>query len=153
MQLHLTSQPVTWLEGTKTALVSVILVAVWAGIPFNTVILNSGLEQIPKEYYEAAALDGASRRQEFRYITLPILKPVIGIVLLLSLIYSLQTFDVIQVLTAGGPVNSTSNLALLQYTLSFSNLNFGQGAAVGNLLVVLSLVFGVGYLRIVREKS
>ncbi|WP_436837990.1 carbohydrate ABC transporter permease [Micromonospora rifamycinica] len=147
--------PVNWLTAPRWSLLSVIIANVWIGIPFNLVVLHSGLQTIPAEVYEASALDGATGWQRFRSITFPLLRPVSAITLLLGLIYTLKVFDLIWIMTRGGPTDSSTTLATWSYRLGFGNLlpRFGPGAAVGNLLIVLALVAGLGYLRIQRRQQ
>lgn len=140
------SPPFGWLTTPGWALGSLIVANIWLGIPFNMVILYSGLQSIDKEFYEAAAIDGAGRWQRLRYITLPLLEPVIGIVLMLGFIYTLKVFDIIYVLTQGGPGNDTQTFATWSYTLSFSQQAFGQGAAQANMILIISLVVALLYL-------
>ncbi|GAB3848286.1 carbohydrate ABC transporter permease [Dactylosporangium cerinum] len=147
LNLHLVSEPVPWLASTDLSLTAVTLVNVWVGIPFNMVILYGGLQAIPAELYEAAQLDGAGAWHRFRRVTLPLLRPVTTVVLTLGLIYTLKVFDVIMVLTQGGPADSSQTLTTYSYDLSFQQLAFGHGAAVGNVLVLVAIVFAVAYLR------
>jgi multiple sugar transport system permease protein len=140
-----------WLTSTSLALIAVILVNIWIGIPFNAAILYGGLKDIPEEMYEAAALDGATGWKAFRYITWPLLRPVVNVVLVLGVVYTLKVIDIILGLTRGGPANATQTMATQSYHLSFTEFNFGQGAAMGNLLVVVSLVFATLYLRASRR--
>ncbi|WP_415803313.1 carbohydrate ABC transporter permease, partial [Isoptericola cucumis] len=142
---------VPWLTSTSLALVAVIGVNVWIGIPFNTVILHGGLQNIPEELYEAGALDGATRWRAFRHITWPMLRPVVSVVLVLGVVYTLKVLDIILGLTGGGPANATQTLATQSYQLSFTTFDFGQGAAVSNVLIVVSLVFAAVYLRLNRR--
>lgn len=140
-----------WLTSTSLALISVIVVNIWIGIPFNTVILFGGLQDIPEELYEAAALDGATGFKRFRTITWPLLRPVVSVVLVLGVVYTLKVLDIILGLTDGGPANATQTLATQTYHLSFVLFNFGQGAAVSNILIAISLVFAFIYLRANRR--
>jgi len=140
-----------WLTSTSLALIAVILVNIWIGIPFNATILHSGLQDIPEELYEAAALDGATGWKAFRYITWPLLRPVVSVVLVLGVVYTLKVIDIILGLTRGGPANATQTIATQSYHLSFVDFDFGQGAAMGNLLIVVSLVFATVYLRASRR--
>ncbi|MGY5033967.1 carbohydrate ABC transporter permease [Streptomyces sp. 900116325] len=142
-----------WLTSTSMALVSVVLVNIWIGIPFNMVILYGGLQEIPKELYEAAALDGASAWRTFRSITLPLLKPVITVVLVLGFMSTVKILDLILALTDGGPADSTQTLGTLTYQNSFVSLDFGAGAVVGNILILISAVFAVFYLRANRNEG
>ena len=142
--------PVPWLTSVDVALVSVVLVNIWLGIPFNMTILYSGLQDIPDELYEAAALDGAVGWKAFRHVTWPLLRPVVSVVLVLGVVYTLKVIDIILGLTDGGPSNATQTLATQSYKLSFANFEFGRGAALGNVLVLICLVFALLYLRISR---
>jgi len=151
LALHFIGHPVPWLDSGNAALASVILVNVWAGVPFNMVILFGGLQTIPEDRYEAAAIDGAGASQRFRYVTLPLLKPVTLVVLMLGLIYTLRAFDVIYVLTQGGPGNATQTLTTWSYLLTFQDYSIGEGAAVSNLLMVVIIILGLLYIRTTRE--
>ncbi|MET9778867.1 sugar ABC transporter permease [Streptomyces sp. NPDC006367] len=142
-----------WLTSPHMALLSVILVNIWIGIPFNMVILYGGLQEIPKELHEAASLDGASAWRTFRSVTLPMLKPVITVVLVLGFMSTVKILDLILALTEGGPADSTQTLGTLTYQNSFVQLDFGAGAVVGNVLILISAVFAVFYLRANRSEG
>lgn len=144
--LHIVPAHFGWLTTPGWALGALIIVNVWLGIPFNMVILYSGLQGIPHELYEAASIDGSNTWQRFRYITLPMLEPVIGIVLMLGFIYTLKVFDIIYVITQGGPANTTQTLATWSYVLSFGQQLFGRGAAQANMILVISLLVALAYL-------
>lgn len=150
MDLHIVSSPVSWLSSPSVALLSAILVNVWIGIPFNMVILYGGLQEIPRDLYEAAALDGAGAWRTFRSVTLPLLRPVVTVVLVLGFMSTVKILDLILALTGGGPADSTQTLGTVTYQLSFQQLDFGQGAVVGNILILVSAVFAVLYLRLNR---
>jgi multiple sugar transport system permease protein len=145
--------PVNWLTSPQWSLVSVIIANIWIGIPFNLVLLYSGMQGIPESLTEAAALDGANSWQRFWRITFPLLRPVSAITLLLGLVYTLKVFDIIWIMTRGGPTDSSTTFATWSYRLGFGNLlpEFGPGAAVGNLLIVMALVFGLIYIRTQRR--
>jgi multiple sugar transport system permease protein len=142
-----------WLTDPHMALLSVILVNIWIGIPFNMVILYGGLQEVPRELYEAAALDGASAWRTFRSITLPMLRPVITVVLVLGFMSTVKILDLILALTDGGPADATQTLGTLTYQDSFVRLDFGAGAVVGNVLILISAVFAVFYLRANRTEG
>jgi multiple sugar transport system permease protein len=146
---------VNWLTSPSWSLVSVIIANIWIGIPFNLVVLYSGLQAIPAALYEAAALDGANAWQRFRRVTFPLLRPVSAITLLLGLVYTLKVFDIIWIMTKGGPSDSSTTFATWSYRLGFGNLlpQFGPGAAVGNILVVIALIFGLVYIRAQRKQA
>jgi multiple sugar transport system permease protein len=145
---------VNWLTSPAWALTSVTIANIWIGIPFNLAVLYSGLQAIPAEIHEAAALDGASGRQRFWLVTFPLLRPVSAIVLLLGLVYTLKVFDIIWIMTRGGPTGSSTTFATWSYRLSFGNLlpQFGPGAAVGNLLIIMAMNFGLLHIRIRRRQ-
>jgi len=140
-----------WLTSTSLALLAVVIVNIWLGIPFNATILYGGLQEIPDELYEAGALDGATGARAFWSITMPMLRGVVTVVLVLGVVYTLKVLDVILGLTNGGPANATQTVATLSYHLSFREFDFGMGAALGNILILISLVFAVAYLRLNRR--
>lgn len=144
-------EPIPWLVSPSLALVAVIGVNVWLGIPFNTTILYSGLQAVPEELYEAASLDGAVGWRAFRFITWPSIRPVVSVVIVLGVVYTLKVVDIILGLTGGGPANSTQTLATWAYQNSFVQFAFGQGAAISNVLIVISLVFAMIYLSMNRK--
>ncbi|WP_326799400.1 sugar ABC transporter permease [Streptomyces sp. NBC_01808] len=141
---------INWLTDPGWALTSVIIANIWLGIPFNLVILYSGLQNIPDELYEAAALDGASAWQQFRRVTFPLLRPVSAITLLLGLVYTLKVVDVIWIMTTGGPGTSSTTLAVWSYREAFGTglPDFSPAATVGNLLIFIALAFGLLYIRL-----
>lgn len=149
--LHLLPSGVPWLTGTSQALVSVTLINVWVGIPFNTTILYGGLQDVPTHLYEAAKLDGAGPVTTFRHVTWPLLRPVVSVVLVLDVVYTVKVLDIILTVTGGGPANATETIATLSYELSFRQFEFGRGAAMSTVLVVVSLVFALVYLRANRR--
>jgi multiple sugar transport system permease protein len=145
----LISKPIEWLLQPGTAMVALILANTWIGIPFNMILLSTGLTTIPREVKEAAAIDGASAPQAFFRITVPMLKPVIESVLVLGFIYTFKVFDLVFVMTNGGPVNSTHLLSTYSYKLSFTLFKYSQGAATANVLFVILSVVSVLYLAVV----
>ena len=142
---------IPWLVSPGLALVAVIGVNIWLGIPFNTTILYSGLQSVPPELYEAAALDGATGVKAFRYVTWPSIRSVVSVVIVLGIVYTLKVVDIILGLTGGGPANSTQTLATNAYHQSFVTFEFGVGAAISNVLIVVSFVFAAVYISISRK--
>ncbi len=147
--------PVDWLTSPSWSLTSVLIANIWIGIPFNLVILYSGLQNIPGELYEAAALDGSGSWQTFRRITFPLLRPVSAITLLLGFVYTLKVFDLVWIMTRGGPGTSSTTLATWSYQLGFGSMlpHFGPGAAVGNLLILIAFAFGLLHLHTQRRQQ
>jgi multiple sugar transport system permease protein len=149
--LGLIDAPVPWLNSPSVALIAVIGVNIWIGIPFNVTLLYSGLAEIPDELYEAGALDGATGWKAFGHITWPNLRAVASVLLVLGVVYTIKVLDIILGLTGGGPANATQTLATQSYEKSFIDFKFGQGAALSNILIAISLVFAVLYLRGTRR--
>ena len=147
--------PVDWLTSPTWSLFAVTAANIWIGVPFNLVILYSGLQNIPDEVYEAAALDGAGPWQTFRRITFPLLRPVSAITLLLGFVYTLKVFDLVWIMTRGGPGTSSTTLSTWSYQLGFGSMlpHFGPGAAVGNLLILIALAFGMLHLYTQRRQD
>jgi len=121
---------------------------IWIGTPFMAIIFLAGLQSIPQELYEAAAIDGAERWHQFRYITLPQLKSVILIATLLSTIWTFVSFDTIWTMTRGGPINTTSTLVIWIYQVGLENGNLGRGAAFSVIGFFFLLAFAIVYLRV-----
>jgi multiple sugar transport system permease protein len=141
--------PVNWLTSPNWSLASVLIANIWIGIPFNLVIMYSGLQSIPADVFEAAAIDGASGWQRFWRITFPLLRPVSAITLLLGFIYTLKVFDIIWIMTRGGPATSSTTLAIWSYQLGFGSLlpDFSSASAVGNVLIIIAVIFALTYIR------
>ena len=142
-----------WLTDPDSALWAAVATNVWVGIPFNMILLLPGLQAIPDELYEAAAIDGAGPWQRFRHITMPLLRPVALSVILLGVIYTFKVFDVIFVLTGGGPVDATTVLPIEIYNVSLKFFRFGEGAAASTLLLLAMLVVAAVYLWLVRREE
>ncbi|WP_329316576.1 carbohydrate ABC transporter permease [Streptomyces sp. NBC_01262] len=142
-----------WLSDPGTALGGVIFANIWVGVPFNMLLLLVGLQGIDRELHEAAAIDGASAWQRFRLITLPLMRPVSVTVLLLGLIYTFKVFDLVFVMTGGGPVDATDVLSLYVYQVFFAYFRFGQGAAAGLLLLAVPLLAAGLYVRRLRHEE
>jgi multiple sugar transport system permease protein len=145
-RIGLLSQPVPWLSHPGTAMAAVILAVVWQGFPFFAVTLLAGLQAIPAELYEAAALDGASPFASFRNVTLPGLAGVITTSLLLRMIWVANSLDLILVMTGGGPGTATQTLPLHAFLTAWSGGDYGQGSALAVLLTLLLLGVVVAYL-------
>ena len=152
-QLGLMGETVYWLSDPALSLIAVTIANVWFGLPFNMILLSAGLAGIPKDIYEAAALDGARPVQSFRYITLPLLKPTIFAVIALSTIYTMRAFDLLWAMTRGGPVDSSNVFPLWSYILSFQLFEFGPGAAVATMMFVVVFAVALVYVRSIRHEA
>lgn len=139
--------PYNWLTSPHWAMVSVLVANIWIGIPFNLVLMYSGLQGISSDVHEAAVIDGANGWQRFWKVTFPLLRPVSAITLLLGFIYTLKVFDIVWIMTRGGPSTSSTTLAIWAYQLSFGSAlpQFSSAAAVGTILIVIALAFGLLY--------
>lgn len=145
-ELSLIDEKRYWLLDPDTALAGTILANIWVGIPFNMVLLLAGLQNIPTTLYEAASVDGANAWQRFWSLTLPMMRPVALSVLLLGIIYTFKVFDLVYVMTQGGPVDATTVLPIETYKLSFEFFRFGQGAAAATMLLVALVGVALAYL-------
>jgi multiple sugar transport system permease protein len=135
MELGLIDTPINFLGDPTNARASVIAANVWRGIPFVAITLLAGLQTIPPSLYEAATLDGAGSWQRFRYVTFPLLTPIIAIVMTFSVLFTFTDFQLIYVLTRGGPVNATHLMATLSFQRGISGGNLGEGAAIAVAMI------------------
>jgi multiple sugar transport system permease protein len=153
VQMGILDEYVSWLSSPIWLWPSIIVVNVWAGFPFMFINLLSGVQGIPREIYEAGRIDGAGAGALFWRITLPLLRPVIAALVLLSVIVHLREFATLWVLTSGGPGIRSTTLSPLVYVTSFRYFRLGYGAALGVILMSVSLIFTVLYLRRVRFEA
>lgn len=142
-----------WLVNSSTALIAVIVMNCWVGIPFNMLLLISGLSSISTDVYESAAIDGANWWQRFWHITVPLMKGSIMSVLMLGFIYTFKGFDLMYIMTAGGPLNSTDVLGTYAYMLSFTQFKFSEGSACAMVLFVCLFAIGIFYLRMIMKED
>lgn len=147
VRLQILSSPVAFLGNTDTALGAAMLVNVWKGFPFVAIMLLAGLQSIPKDLYEAATVDGASAWKQFRNITLPSLKPVSVVVFMLLVVWTIKDFAIVYVLTGGGPSRVTEIMTIFIYKAGFESFNFGVAAAGGMILLFVSVIFTVFYIK------
>ncbi|MFN2202634.1 MAG: carbohydrate ABC transporter permease [Caldilineaceae bacterium] len=151
--LGLLDTPRYWLIEPSTALIGTIIANIWVGIPFNMILLLPGLQSISPTLYEAASIDGATGWQSFRRVTLPLMRPVALSVLLLGFIYTFKVFDIVYVMTRGGPVDATTVLPIYVYQLAFSFFRFGDGAAAAVLLLLPLSIVAIGYLWLSQQEE
>ena len=152
LRAGLIQSPVAWLSQPSTALAAVVVALIWQGFPFFTVMILAGLQSIPAEHYEAAEMDGATRWQSLRHITLPGLRDVIATALLLRIIWVANSLDVILVMTGGGPGLSTHTLPLYAFLKAYSSMEFGYASALSLVLTVLLLAVVAVYVRRVARE-
>lgn len=149
--LNIVPERIPWITSVGFAMIATVITNIWVGIPFSMAVFYSGLQSLPREVLEAAEIDGATKWQRFWRIILPMLGPLTGIVFTLSVTYTVKVFDLIFILTGGGPANATQTLATYAYQRSFRNFDWGHGAAIGNILILISLGFAYFYLRSYRQ--
>lgn len=138
---------IPWLSSTTWSMPTIIMAHVWKGFPFLAVMILAGLQSIPSELYEAAEIDGASDIQQFRYITLPGLRGVALIAILLSVIFSLKGIDFPYIMTFGGPANSTKVIAFHAYHTAFAEYALGRASSIATILTLITAVISYFYLR------
>lgn len=143
---------VDWLTNGVTAMLSVIVVTLWADIAYNIIIFTAGLDAIPKVFYEAAKLDGANRLQTFRHITLPLLQRTSLFILIMTVISYFQMFAQFQIMTNGGPQNVTNVLALNIYKTAFGYSRMGYASAMATILLLIILIISLIQLRVGRTQ-
>jgi len=151
--IHPSWSSLTWLNASVWRSWAVIFVAdSWKNIPFVAIILLAGLQVIPNEVYEAARIDGATGWQAFRRVTLPLLKPALVVALIFRTLQALLVFDVIYIMTGGGPGTSTETLSFFNFYTFIDSTDFGYGGAISVVLVVMALIVAGGYVRFFRTE-
>jgi multiple sugar transport system permease protein len=143
--------PVNWLGDVRIAFWTVVLVDIWHQVSFMIVLLLAGLSALPREPYEAARMDGASTLQAFVHVTLPLMRPVIMVTLLIRLIFAVKTFDLVFIMTRGGPGTSTDLISYFIYRSAFFGLNIGQASAISVVLLVVVLALTAYLYRYMRS--
>jgi raffinose/stachyose/melibiose transport system permease protein len=142
-----------WLGDSTLVMITLFVIISWKYFGFHMIIMLAGLQGIPKELEDAALIDGADRRQAFRYVTLPLLGPTLRVSVFLSMIGALQLFDMVWVMTGGGPVNASSTMAIAMFKAGFRSQQFGYGSALAVILFLLCLVVALLYQRYVLRRD
>ena len=153
MSLHLIKEPLEWLLEPGLAMVAIIVANIWIGIPFNMMLLITGLTTIQEEIYESSRLDGAGKLQTLFQITIPMIKPAIMSVLTLGFVYTFKVFDLVWVMTKGGPINATELVSTYAYQLSFEQFQFSKGAATANVLFLILFAVGIFYIKLINDEE
>ncbi|MGH3403039.1 MAG: carbohydrate ABC transporter permease [Streptosporangiaceae bacterium] len=146
-ELHLPLASTTWLDQTWTAWAALLIADAWRNTPFMAIVLLAGLQIIPGDIYEAAKIDGASAWQTFRRLTLPLVKPALMVALIFRTLSSFLIFDVVYIMTGGGPGTSTDVLSYLNYQAFLVDYDFGYGGAIAVALMVMALIIAAVYVR------
>jgi len=143
MQIGLIDHPIGWLSDTNVALVSVMVAEIWQNTPFVVIVMLAGLSSLPREPFEAAMVDGASAWQRLRYLTYPMLLPISTIVLVIRTIDAARIYDIVMVMTRGGPANSTEMMGTLVQRLALVQASFGYGSAMAFVNLAITLISGI----------
>ncbi|CAN5610686.1 sugar ABC transporter permease [soil metagenome] len=153
LKLGLIDEYKIWLGEAGLALRMVLLADVWKSVPFIALLLLAGLQNIPRPLYRAAKLDGATLLQRFRFVTLPGLRTPLTLAIILQSIWAIKVFDLIYVLTKGGPADGTLMMNFLAYRVTFNFLDFGYGAALANVLFLSMLILSFVYIKVLKPGS
>ena len=145
-------ESIAWLTSPDFALTSLILVAVWKGVGFNTLVFIAGLQSIPKDLYEAAELDHTPAWRRFLRITVPMLSPTLFFLTIIGVINSFQVFETINLMTAGGPINSTNTFVYYIYQNGFQFFKIGYASAAGVILLIILSVLTVVYFKVLSKR-
>jgi multiple sugar transport system permease protein len=151
MSLGIVDAPVQWLDDPTTAFFAVVVASVWKGFPLVMILVLAGLQSIPKELYEAAAIDGGNKIQLFRHITLPGLVPVLLVTVILETVWWFKHFTIVWLLTAGGPVDATNVVSIAIYRTAFQNFQFGRAAASAVIVFAICLAISLVYRKLIRD--
>jgi raffinose/stachyose/melibiose transport system permease protein len=142
-----------WLGDPQLVMYTLFVIISWKYFGFHMIIMLAGLQGIPRELEEAAYIDGADRRQAFRHVTLPLLGPTIRVSVFLSIIGALQLFDMVWVMTGGGPINASTTMAISMFEHGFVRTQMGYGSALAVILFLISLVVALAYQRFVLRRD
>ena len=145
--------PQPWLGTASLAMLSIIITDVWEWTPLMGLILLAGLQALPQEPYEAAKIDGAGMWNVLRYITLPMLKPIILVAVLLRTMDAFKWFDTIYIMTSGGPGIATETASLYSYLIAFNFFNIGKGSAFSIIMIAIVILFCTFYIRMITAKE
>lgn len=149
--LHLIDDAIPWLDDPNFAMFGVVIAAIWKGYPLVMILILAGLQSISKDLYEAAEIDGCTKWQLFRNITIPGLMPVILVTLILETVWWFKHFTIVWLLTAGGPVNATSVISIDIYRIAFESFHFGRAAATAVIVFVICFLISYLYRRFLAD--
>lgn len=151
--LHLIDEPILWLNDPKYAMIAVTITNIWVGIPFNMLLVITGMTTISDDVYEAARIDGAGKLQSLRYITLPLLKTTMVSAVTIGFIYTFKAYDLVVGMTQGGPNHATEMISTLIYQENFTTFDFGRGSAMANIYFLIIFVVAIFYSQLVMREE
>ena len=151
LNLGLIDSAVAWLDNPTWAFVAVVGATIWKGYPLVMLLVLAGLQSIPQDRYEAAALDGAGRLLQFRYVSLPGLIPVLGVAIIIDFVWWFKHFTIVWLMTKGGPIDATNVVSIDIYRTAFQSFNFGQASAMAMIVFFICLFFAAIYHWVVPD--
>ena len=149
--IGLIDSQVAWLDSPTWAFVAVVGAAIWKGYPLVMLLALAGLQSIPRDRYEAAALDGAGRFQQFRYVSLPGLTQILGVAVILEFVWWFKHFTIVWLMTKGGPVDATNVVSIDIYRTAFQSFDFGRAAAMAVIVLFICILFAAIYRKTVPD--
>lgn len=153
LKWNLISEPILWLNDPKYAMTAVTITNIWVGIPFNMLLVVTGMTTISDDVYEAATIDGASKLQSLRYITIPLLKTTMVSAITIGFIYTFKAYDLIVGMTQGGPNHATEMISTLIYQENFTTFDFGKGSAMANVYFLIIFAVAIFYSKLVMKEE
>ncbi len=151
-KMSIVQEAIPWLSNAQWATVAIIIADVWKTTPYMSLLILAGLQTVPRHLTDAASIDGAGKLQTFFYITLPIIKPVLMVAILFRVLATFRIYDLIVVLTNGGPANQTSSLSLYTINTYFNFGNIGYGSALATVTFIISLLMSMLFLNVLKSK-
>jgi multiple sugar transport system permease protein len=153
LSLGVIGSPIVFLNGPVSAMLTAVMVATWQAMPFTVLLLLAGLQSVPRELYDACRVDGGGRWTEFFHVTLPLMRPVIATTVLIKTIWTFNWFDLIWLLTGGGPVDATRTLAVTVYEQGFRQFQFSRAAAVGVVMFICIAALAAPLMRYAERRT
>ena len=152
-KLHIIDEPILWMGSEKTSLPAIVFMITWKMAGFSMLIILAAFQSVDTEVYESAAIDGASKARQFFHITLPIIRPQVGLALIMSVIGSVLAFEQFLIMTKGGPTETTTTLVHYIYNTSFKYYNFGYGSAMTIVLLMIMLALSFAQMRLLKDPT
>ena len=152
-KLHIIDEAILWMGSEKTSLPAIVFMITWKMAGFSMLIILAAFQSVDTEVYESAAIDGASKARQFFHITLPIIRPKVGLALIMSLIGSVLAFEQFLIMTKGGPTETTTTLVHYIYNTSFKYYNFGYGSAMTIVLLMIMLALSFAQMRLLKDPT
>lgn len=153
LRFHMIEEPVLWMGTEKTSLPAIVFMITWKMAGFSMLIILAAFQSVDTQVYESASIDGASKAKQFFYITLPMIRPQVGLALIMSVIGSVLAFEQFLIMTKGGPSESTTTLVHYIYNTSFKYYNFGYGSAMTMILLVIMLALSLIQMRMLKDPT